>query len=460
MIAFLLQASLLAQNLDAILEDPKLDGAVVGAIVLDGEGKTVYEKNADLQLVPASNQKLISAAFALEKLGYDYRFSTRFWRVNDQIVVDAPGDPTLTLGDLVRARRALGVSAKRIAVRQAFRVPVPPGWEYDDLKNRYAPSICAISFDRSGFELWASNRKLEKLPPWLGVRVKRESGQGRVSLNYDRLTGLLRVRGALPKARTLLDTYAMPWPDVAAARLLGGAIEHVGTVPVRPPDYEIVSPPLSLIVRDGLERSDNRIAEHLLLAAGTGQESDLLEPYGAAISALQAWLAQRYGPVASSLVPADGSGLSRYNLVTARGLATLLFSSEARFRALLPKPGLGTLKNRLSTVPFIGKTGTMKRISALSGFVTGADGRTYVVSLLFNNYRCSAQAARVVQDQFIGRLAGPGLLSTDLSKAEDSLFHSGKVAYPQARPAQRESFTLTRRPPPGRPEVRTTAVLR
>ena len=72
--------------------------------------------------------------------------------------------------------------------------------------------------------------------------------------------------------------------------------------------------------------------------------------------------------------PMDGSGLSRHNLVTTKGLARILrhiYRTELKdiFLEALPAPGEGTLRNRLAGIPVFAKTGTLSSASALSGYV-------------------------------------------------------------------------------------------
>ncbi|KXK10100.1 MAG: D-alanyl-D-alanine carboxypeptidase, serine-type,PBP4 family [Armatimonadetes bacterium OLB18] len=141
----LLLAAALQAPLDRILTHDDLRGATVGAIVTTLDGTVLYERNSDLRLMPASNQKLLSVSYALHALGPDFRPQTRIWRLADRIAIDAPGDPSLSLADLQAAAAKVRFSdVAPIAVRQAYRVGVPSTWEHDDLPNRYAPQIMAF----------------------------------------------------------------------------------------------------------------------------------------------------------------------------------------------------------------------------------------------------------------------------------------------------------------------------
>src|SRR5579885_1831737 len=164
MLASLL-VQLAAKNLDAVLDDPALRGAVLGVCVLDSSGKELYSRNPDLRLIPASNQKLITGAYALHELGPSYQPTTRFWKTKDAVIVDSTGDPLLSHGDLIAIKGQLKIGRKRpVWIHSAYGPLIPPGWEQDDLRNKYAAPVSAFSVDRSSFELWSENGRLFYLP--------------------------------------------------------------------------------------------------------------------------------------------------------------------------------------------------------------------------------------------------------------------------------------------------------
>ncbi|MBI3922063.1 MAG: D-alanyl-D-alanine carboxypeptidase, partial [Armatimonadetes bacterium] len=60
----------LQQSIDKLLLDPSLRGAFVGVLALRADNnETLYEKNADLRFVPASNVKIVTSATALLAMG-------------------------------------------------------------------------------------------------------------------------------------------------------------------------------------------------------------------------------------------------------------------------------------------------------------------------------------------------------------------------------------------------------
>lgn len=393
--------------IDRVLDDALLKGALPGTCATTLEGKVVAARFEDTRLVPASNQKILTALFASKTLGMDFRPRTRFWREKDRLIVDCPGDPTITRQDLIDVRKKLGVpDDSAIYVRQAYAPHIPPSWEYDDLPNRYAAPITALSFDRGGFEVWAERGKLRQLDPAYKITLRHLPDEGTARVEYDPQKRLAIVRGQLPVSARMIEAFAVPDPDVVAARFLGGTIVHTSTVPEREPDHTIVGPTLREILKDCLERSDNNLAEHLLLMSATREKGLGTAEYAEAAKRMQTFLEDVVGLQPGSVRPIDGSGMSRQNLVTPRAVCQALawaYKQDWRddFLMALAEPGEGTLASRLSSSTFVGKTGTLSAVICLSGYVKTKSGQTLAVSLLFNNTLAPASEVRGLQDRVV-----------------------------------------------------------
>ena len=111
-------------------------------------------------------------------------------------------------------------------------------------------------------------------------------------------------------------------------------------------------------------------------------------------------LLDRLSIPAPTFVVEDGSGLSRSDLVTARGMASLLVAMDrhpaaAEFRASLPVAGVdGTLASRMKRAQglILAKTGTVRATSSLAGYVTDRSGRRYAFAFIANNAPSARQA--------------------------------------------------------------------
>jgi serine-type D-Ala-D-Ala carboxypeptidase/endopeptidase (penicillin-binding protein 4) len=166
-------------------------------------------------------------------------------------------------------------------------------------------------------------------------------------------------------------------------------------------------PVLSDIVRDINKFSNNTMARNLFLTIGATEERPPATPAKAA-SAIQAFL-RRDSVDMQYLTLDNGSGLSRDEHVTALALADLLQRANASpvaqvFVESLPIAGVdGTMRNRLANQGAGGnahiKTGTLRDVRAIAGYVASADGNSYVVVSLINDPH--SEAARAAHDALL-----------------------------------------------------------
>jgi PBP4 family serine-type D-alanyl-D-alanine carboxypeptidase len=171
------------------------------------------------------------------------------------------------------------------------------------------------------------------------------------------------------------------------------------------------SPPLSSLATRLMKESQNLYAETLLKTMATTSPRSAARGRTEAAAALQAW---GIGPEA--LIQRDGSGLSRYDYVTAEALVTILTHVDrderlrGPFESALPIAGRdGTLANRMKGTAAEGnaraKTGSMSNVRGLSGYVAAADGEPLVFSILANNFETPAATINDAADKIVVRLA-------------------------------------------------------
>jgi D-alanyl-D-alanine carboxypeptidase/D-alanyl-D-alanine-endopeptidase (penicillin-binding protein 4) len=394
------------QSIGAPLDSSKLKGALVCAVVTNLEGKVLYERNPDQRVMPASNEKLFTCAFALAQRGPQYQSQTRFWFDHGMIRIDADGDPTLKSSQLSEFSTKYHLGAgHRVQLRQAYKCERPDSWQSGDIQNRFAPAAHAFSVDKGGFELRAGPKGLSFFPhnPVLN-RVNHISTNRPITIDYDVKAGNLDVTGRFPSSEQKIDTLSDPDPSLTALSCLTGTknpiVEELESSPTTDPAEVIKSPPLSTLIKDCLQPSDNCLAEHLLFLGSKAKS------YSEARSSISDWLHQTVGLDTAYFRCEDGSGLSRKNQTTVRCIAKLLLWTTNQptsqiWQDSLARSGVGTLAKRLNGTDFIGKTGTLDMVSSLSGFVKCKDGETKIVSVVLNHYGCSESEARDILDRFI-----------------------------------------------------------
>lgn len=394
-------------NLAKILANPKLDGGTVCACVTDLDGNVLFAQNERTRVMPASNQKLLSAAFALWELGPNFAPTTSFWKEPSRVYVESNGDPLLAHDDLISVAHTLDLNRSfPVYVKEAYAPGFPGGWELEDLPNKFAAPISAFTVDRGSFSIWNKGGQPRLLPEAYGVRIQRGD-----ELHYDPFLRVVTVPKVLPKKDSQLDTLSLPRSDEAAALILGSRFVPSSNVPTRPADIILKGKPLGQIIAACLPPSDNNIAENLLLMGAAHLGTLGHSPYPQARTALANFLERVVAVPQGDVLPYDGSGMSKENVLTTRALARLLVwanqqtTTQVWRNALAHSGARGTLSGRLSGITFSGKTGSLNRVVALSGYVRTATGKEVVMSLVMNNFSCSSNEARGVEDQFVRELS-------------------------------------------------------
>lgn len=427
----------LSTRIDKILDNPAIHGGLAGVCVMKPDGTVLYERNVNLRMVPASNQKILSVAFALHTLGPEWRPKTRFWKRPDRIVVDVPGDPSMTFEKLTEVAKTLGNPKLPVFARQGFRPGIPPTWENDDLPHRYAPRITALTVNRGSFSLVGEKGEVRLEPNGFGVRIMRFPG-GTVRTDFDPFGNLMVVRGDVGTERKNLENFAIPEPDRAAASILGGPLFESVEVPQERPDVEVEGDSIGKMAKACLVPSDNYLAEGLMMLAAQKMGANLSNAYPAAANRMREFLTKTVGLTEEQVRPMDGSGMSRHNFVTPAAVAQILAWAKRQPWAdlwvdAMAKPGSGTLSSRLAGVAFHGKTGSLNSVASLSGYVTLANGETLIVSILLNHFIRPASDARNVADAIVRELTKPVDLTQKLvrrgAEIEGTIKHEGPRAH-------------------------------
>ena len=357
-----------------------VDSRRTSALAVDlRSGEVVYGQNDALALAPASSEKLAVAFTALRDLGPSYRFRTQVagrgrevgsvWVGNLFLV--GSGDPTLDLRDV-------DALAHRIAARGITRIA---GRVFGD-EDRF-------DTERAG-PGWK--------PSFLGVESAPLSA--------------LSVHGVMLRTtNSSAFAAAQAFRDALIRR--GVRVAGVAGTGRAPPDAEPLayhrSAPLSAVVREMNQQSDNFVAEMLLkelgaTVAGSGSTA-------AGRHVVRAALAEARVPLEGVRL-ADGSGLSLRDRLTVRALVAILEAGSTDpairedFVSSLSVAGIsGTLRHRLAKRPTRGrvraKTGTTNEACALAGFV----GKRYVFAILQNGSPVDYWSARIAQDRFVTVLA-------------------------------------------------------
>jgi len=445
------------QAIDSILDRPVFARGIHGCVVqaLD-TGERVYSRNPDLLLMTASNLKLITAAAALEILGPEFRYTTQVLAggemdpdgtLRGDLVLKGSGDPLLdeaALRGVIEDLKARGL--KRVAgaivgdTGDFDRSPYGWGWSWDYLSDSYAAPAGALNFNRNVLSIVVEPAGAEGLPARVTLKpcsthmrvrsavMTAAPGSSRsVSRERDPGGTAVSVSGSVPAGgEAATDAYvavldpAQFTVDAFREMLVSSGIAvdgraRKGSAPSGARELtRHVSKPLRGIVTDLNKWSDNLIAECLLRTLGSVRKGS--GSVSAGRDVVMEFLEKQVGIDPAAVSIADGSGLSRLNLVTCDTFVRLLdhmyrHRYGADFMDSLPVAGVdGSLRNRMKETPAQGrvraKTGYIGGVSSLSGYVTTAAGQPLAFSVIFNNQVGSVAPCREAQDEICAFLAG------------------------------------------------------
>ncbi len=425
---------------EAILSIRPFDGAQVGALFVSvADGATVYSRNPDLPLLPASTAKLATSAAALERLKPDFRFTTTLLiNKKDQgrrrlsaLVWRGTGDPSISgrnRSDLheifniwADSLAALGVSKVERLVLDGryFEGPATvPVWPEGESAYWYEAETSAISFNDNCVNLTFNpaakpGRKPQILPaPDFGyIKIRNRAVTGATgsafTLDYRRKPGTNSVEffGSIPVGPTRHDYVSVNEPARFAAETLKRIWKRKGIKVSRIVSWEKsglsegrLSPllawqsgPLEDLIKIINKNSQNFYAEQLLKTLG--KETAGHGSFTGGLGVVGRFLAEA-GLTEAQFHLVDGSGLSEEDRFTAAGLVrvlrymhgTPLFSTYYESLAI---PGIdGAAKDRMKGDALAAgmrlKSGTVGHARNLAGYLKSSSGRLYAFAVLVN----------------------------------------------------------------------------
>jgi D-alanyl-D-alanine carboxypeptidase/D-alanyl-D-alanine-endopeptidase (penicillin-binding protein 4) len=340
-------------------------------LVVDAKGEELVAQNADEPFVPASVAKIVTAWLAMEVLGADYRFETRFYLDDKRVLyVRGGGDPFLISEELaplaidliakIGKAPVTGVVLDPSYYPSSLRIPgiEDDGEAYDALNSALAVNFNTVYAVRSGNKVRSAEDQTPITPLAIALfRAKGPEGIGRISLGQDPTVGL-QYAGEL----------------IAAFITRAGGGVHgkisIGAVPtgLEPVYVHLQSRSLTQILAELLLDSNNFTANQVFLEIGgrrLGGPVSLEKSLEVANEMLAA-----HG-LAGAIHLEEGSGISRDDHFTARGLAKVLELFAPHADLLHGHDG------------GLNKTGTMDGVRTLAGYAdTSSHGRVhFVISL-------------------------------------------------------------------------------
>lgn len=447
-------AASLQDDLDNIFSTSEFDRSFWSVLVRSSQSNDdIFALNASKLMMPGSVMKIVTAAAAAERLGWNHRFETRVVAnspieagvLRGDLIVVGGGDPGISersdhpgaLRELARQVRASGITKIEggvIGDDDLFDDKLfGDGWTLDNLPYGYAAPVTALTYNENSVDLViragahaGDPVAIHVRPEGSGLQVDNqlvtvaESDRGFLTLQRNPGSPRVGVAGQIPaNAEPFARTASVDNPTLFFARAFRDALAAEGIVVLgdaadideleSKPNAAVAqviaarqSLPLVDLVAPMMRVSQNQYAELLLRAVG-GRNTvrDVLKGWGIGDD---------------GYVIADGSGLSRYNYLSSDTIVRVLQhlhndpAHALTFSRVLPASGgEGPLLKRLAGTPAEGrvkaKTGTVDNVRAIAGYVETAGGDTLVFSIIANNFVVPPAAVDRAADQALIRLA-------------------------------------------------------
>jgi len=450
---------------DQINNDADLQNTSIGFYAVEANtGKVLVDINSDKNLKPASNLKLLTTIAALKVLGADTRFETKLMYsgyfdedilVGDLFIIGG-GDPTIEskyFKDIkhkfidevkiaLKKANLKRIDGNLIIVDTLFKgQATPTTWVWGDIGNYYGAGVSSFAIFDNQYKIYFNTKvrlndtaKIIKIVPETDIILKNEViatniRRDRSNIYGSELSNNRVITGEIPLKRdSFIVKGSILNPELVLAKYFRQELEKdsfliKGKIIIRRNITKkeklnllavYQSPTVFEIVEQTNLHSVNLFAEMLLrqvsakLGGNTTNRSatKTLEKY---------W--QQQGNNKNNMKFYDGSGLSSYNLISAKQLVKSLqfaYSDSVffdLFKQSLPVAGkTGTLSSMFRQTNLVGKiyakSGSMSGVRAYSGYIFKEnDINPIVFSIIFNNYTKKSSAIKAKIQQLIVSLS-------------------------------------------------------
>ncbi len=437
--------------------------AVAVVVQRASDGATVLSHGGDRAMQPASTLKPLTALVALETLGPDFRARSEVLSegaiaggvLRGNLFLRGSGDVDLDwraferMLALVRLKGVREIRGDLVLDRTFFDPPrtdvgLAPFDETAEFRYNFVPDALSLNTNLVELQMVSDGARVRvaSSPELLDVtfapefelvdRACEDWEDGWITPVVDAARSgaiTVRLRGEFPRGCTASTEINVIDRVAFADRLfrsiwkrLGGSFRGQVRDGATPAGAEVLavhrSRPLAALLRDINKNSDNPITRVVYLTIGAASASEPGLPTAArAQREVRAWLARK-GIGQEGLVLENGSGLSRRERIQPLHLAAVLRAGlrsewSAEFVSSFPVAALdGGMRGRLTESVAARsariKTGTLRNVSAVAGFVNDTRGDTYVVVAMINNEAATKEIARPLLDLLVDWVAAKG----------------------------------------------------
>lgn len=429
-------------EINNIINRPDWQQSRWGILIKDLQsGDILYSLNSDKFFIPASNVKLLVTAASLIKFGPNFSLKTPVYLNGnspnlDSLIIQGKGDPSLKtedLQDLLKQLKDQGIYSINTLIFDDSYFPefsINNSWEWSDLLTYYAPSINSLILNENAVTLtilptkigdpvqlnWSDEIAANQWKIDNQAFTSSENSPYNIKINEVLGKSTLAIRGSLafnskPDVWGLSILNPANYFALSLRNLLlaeGIKVDNIKVIKSSDNSYEmgdrvilIESDNLSQLIKETNQNSNNLFAESLLKILQIEFKNERI--VNEVLNSL--------GVNPDTFILADGSGLSRQNLVTPEALVNTLSSMSLTSNSVIYKESLaiagvnGTLKNRFQDSNVVGnmkgKTGSLTGVSALSGYLERENFPLLVFSIIVNNTQQPGQLQRQTIDEIV-----------------------------------------------------------
>lgn len=435
-------SSKVKKNIDALfIKNNFFNSSQISIDIFDlTDNKSVYQKNNELLFLPASTLKLLTTSTALKFLGSDYSFNTTMMIdgfiadsiLNGSVIIKAGLDPLFSLDDIhLFSQRLTELGIKKITGNLIADCSIKDsdywgsGWQWDDEPSPDAPHLSALNINSNLISVTAHLFKnqisytIQPQTDFVSVKTFSNTDETDISISRNWLSGKNEIiinfnenisgSFSIEESKSLNVTNPeLFFLTLLKENLIEEGIQFEGEILKSYNQFSgdsvfSVSRSIYEVSNYLLKHSDNLSAEMLLYALGAQSHTpaniqDGLIKVDSLISLI--------GLSPDNYKIVDGSGLSRYNLISSKLLLKLLIylykNEPAIYKIIysaIPIAGIdGTLKKRMMNTAaennVHAKTGTIAGVSALAGYLTNPENHLIAFAINIQNYIGGAPLAR------------------------------------------------------------------
>ena len=422
-----------ADSINKAIADSKINRGAISVSIKDlKSGQVIFELNGDKPVNPASTQKLVTSAAALNSLGEDYKFETKLYKsTNNELYLKLGADPYLTTGDLktlFKTAKAKNINEPKMIYIDDYildSINWGEGWQWDDDLNPLMPKFGPYNLDRNLLNIVIAptsfgapaNVYTEVFYPmaFMNLVTTGKINDIRLSRNVSISPDMLQVEGSVQKltkktipVNNMKRYFRLRLEDAVS----DSKIEYYGNIYEKKlPDKNIylvqsVEHNLDYALRDILQNSNNMVAETVFKLAG----GNYVKNTGSIDAALKMFNAfcDKNGLKAEEIKIVDGSGVSKNNLMTADFMTDFLVAESKAgnfelYKASMAYPGIGTLKDRMLYFKdyLNAKTGTLTDVSAIAGYLKTRNGRDIAFDIMINDPKSKPADKRMLEEYIL-----------------------------------------------------------